>query len=134
MADIEIKGIDELLKNLRKLPERVQNRVVVGAIRASAKPLISEARARVPVNTGNLKKSIGVTKRRSKNKNIIHFSVSPRKGGKYNGFYGHFLEFGTSKMSARPFLRPAFEAKGEETIEAAKQYMAKRIDKELSKL
>lgn len=26
-------------------------------------------------------------------------------------FYGRFLEYGTSKMAARPFLRPAFEAK-----------------------
>ncbi|MNT67142.1 hypothetical protein D3C72_2052590 [compost metagenome] len=26
-------------------------------------------------------------------------------------FYGRFLEFGTSKMAAQPFLRPAFEAK-----------------------
>jgi len=26
-------------------------------------------------------------------------------------FYGRFLEHGTSKMAARPFLRPAFEAK-----------------------
>lgn len=132
--DIEIKGVDELLRKLRQLPEKVQKRVVVGAVRAAAKPLIKEARAKVPVDTGNLKKSIGVTKRRSKNKNIIHFSISPRKGGKYNGFYGHFVEFGTSKMPAKPFLRPAFESKGKETIEAAKQYMARRIDKELKKL
>lgn len=27
-----------------------------------------------------------------------------------NVFYGKFIEFGTSKMKARPFLRPAFDA------------------------
>ena len=26
-----------------------------------------------------------------------------------NGFYGRFLEYGTVKMAARPFLRPAFD-------------------------
>jgi HK97 gp10 family phage protein len=35
-----------------------------------------------------------------------------------DSFYWKFLEFGTNKMAARPFLRPAFEANKEGAIEA----------------
>jgi HK97 gp10 family phage protein len=33
-----------------------------------------------------------------------------------NAFYGRFLEFGTAKMAARPFLRPAFDARSGEAL------------------
>ncbi len=136
MSDVKIsvktEGIDEILRKLKRLPERVQKNVVVGAVRASAKPIIKEARLLVPVRTGTLKKSIGIKKRRSKEKNIISFSVAPLS--KKGGFYGKFVEFGTKKMSAHPFLRPAFEKKGEDSISSAKEYMRKRIDKEIAKL
>ena len=143
--NIEIK-MGDLLKNLQKLPEKVQKRVVNGAIRASAKPIIKEARRRVPVKTGNLKKSIGVTKGKTKG-TIVTYHISPRKGGKYDGFYGKWIEFGhivrekgkskkgkvIGHVPPHPFLRPAFEAKGKEAIIAFKEYMQKRLEKELAK-
>ena len=127
-----ITGLDDVLKKLKALPERVQKNVVTGAIRAGAKPIVKEARALVPKDTGTLKKSIGIKKRRSRDKNIIHFSVAPlvKKGG----WTAHFVEFGTVKMSAKPFMRPAVEKTVDETIKTAQDYMKKRIDKELAKL
>ena len=134
MAEVDVKvDMGDLLKKLRKLPEKVQKKVLVGAVRAGAKPIIKEARRIVPKRTGNLAKSIGVNKRRSKG-TIVHFSVSPRRGGKYDGYYGHFVEFGTKKMAPRPFMRTAFENKGEESIDAVRAYMKKRIEKEIEKL
>ena len=134
MAEVEVK-VDkgEVLRKLHKLPGKIQERVLIGAVRASAKPIIEEARRLVPRRTGNLAKSIGVNKLRTKG-TVVAFAVSPRKGGKYDGYYGHFVEFGTRKMAPRPFLRPAFDRKGKESINAAKEYMAKRIEKELAKL
>lgn len=127
-----VTGLDDVLKKLKALPERVQKNVVTGAIRAATKPIIREARALVPKDSGTLKKSIGAKKRRSKDKNIIHFTVAPlvKKGG----FYAHMVEFGTVKMKAHPFMRPAVEKQSSETINVAKEYMIKRIDKELAKL
>jgi HK97 gp10 family phage protein len=134
--------MQDMLKELQKLPGKVQKRVVNGAVRASAKPIIQEARNLAPVQTGNLRKSIGVTKRRQKG-TIVEYDVSPRERGKYNGFYGLFVEFGhpikdkkgkvVGHAAPHPFLRPAFEAKNEESIEAFKKYMRQRFDKELSK-
>lgn len=128
----EVKGLEDVLKKLKKLPEKIQKRVVTGAIRAGSKPIIQEAKNLVPTKTGTLKKSIGVVKRRSRDKNITHFSVAPLK--KKGGWYAHFVEFGTSKMSAKPFMRPSFEKKGEESIKFVREYMKKRVDKEIAKL
>lgn len=130
---VEVAGMDELLRNLKTLPEKVQKRVLVGGVRAAAKPVLNEAKRLVPKDTGNLKKSIGVTKLRTKKKSLVWFQVSTRKNGKYDGWYGRFIEVGTAKMPAHPFMRPAFEKEGENAIIALKEYVAKRLDKELAK-
>ena len=149
-VEIEMK---DLLKRLKTLPEKMQKRIITGGVRASAKPIIKDARSRIHNRTGILAKSIGVTKRRSKNKNIIVYTISPRvKKGvgttakmgtleykkAMGGYYGMWVELGHPIMKknkkvgfspARPFLKPAFEAKGEEAIKAFKEYVKKRFDK-----
>jgi len=143
MVDVKVSGINEILKKLKKLPIVMQKRVVTGAIRASAAAINKEAKLNVPKDEGDLKKSLSVIKRKTKDKNIIYFSVVPKtkllhkiqdaKGERHYN-YGGLVEFGSSKMSARPYLRPAFESKGAEAISIAKAYMKKRIDKEIAKL
>lgn len=49
-------------------------------------------------------------------------------------FYGRFLEYGTAKMSAKPFMRPAVMNKGAEAINVAKTDLLKRIDAIAQKL
>ena len=51
-----------------------------------------------------------------------------------DAFYARFVEFGTVKMAARPFLRPAFEAKKGEAVDAIKVYLERRIPAEVAKL
>jgi HK97 gp10 family phage protein len=51
-----------------------------------------------------------------------------------DAYYWRFVEFGTSKMAARPFMRPAFEAKKTAAVEAIRQYLAERIPREAAKL
>lgn len=43
------------------------------------------------------------------------------------------LEFGSSKMGAKPFLRPAFEAKKDQVIVVMRQKMAEKIKEFLGK-
>lgn len=143
MVSSEI-NTEKLLKAMKDLPIRVQKNIMVGATRAGANVVRDEAKARVrvsehgqkygkyPHKAGNLKKSIGVTRRRDK-RGIVSFSISPRKGGLSSGFYGKFVELGTSKMSAKPFLRPAAETKVNEVLVASKEYIAKRLPIEVAK-
>lgn len=129
----EFKGLNELLKSLSKFPENIQKNVMNGAIRASTKPLVQAVKRNIDKDTGTLRKSIGVVKRKSKDKTKLRFSVTARRGGKFNGWYMHFLEFGTSKMAAKPAFRPAFENSSDDCIKAAREYIGKRLDKEIAK-
>ena len=122
----------KLIETLQKFPKNIQKNVMVGAVRAGANVIRDEARRKVPIKTGTLKKSIVSIQRKAQN-GLITFSVTPSKGGKNSGWYAHFVEFGTSKMSAKPFMRPAFEQSNNESLEASKKYIAERIPKELAK-
>lgn len=128
-SDIDSK---KLLKALKKLPLNIERNVMVGSTRAGAKVVSDEAKRLVPVKYGRLKKSIGIIKRKTK-RGITSFSISPRRGGKNDGFYGRFIELGTSKMIARPFLRPALEKSVDQVLIASKQYIAERLPKEVAK-
>jgi len=138
---------------LEKLPGVLQEKVVVGATRAAAKVVADEAKARVPEDTGLLKKSIGVAKAKKKDTpdGVVRFYVVPKSKltilekhmvgetefkikGKGRAFHAHFVEFGTVNMPAQPFLRPAMEATKDETVKAFQNYAIKRVDKEVKKL
>ena len=122
----------KLIETLQKFPKNIQKNVMVGAVRAGANVIRDEARRKVPIKTGTLKKSIVSIQRKAQNGQIT-FSVTPSKGKPNDGWYAHFVEFGTSHSSAKPFLRPAFDQSNNESLEASKRYIANRIPEELAK-
>lgn len=83
----------------------------------------------VLVQPGNVGKN--VINKRVKSNLTAEYIVTVR-GKKKNGYaarIGKFLEFGTVKQSATPFLRPAFEANKEQAATAIKDRLEKRIAK-----
>lgn len=48
---------------------------------------------------------------------------------KTHAFYGRFVEFGTSKMAAKPFLRPAYDAARAKAVKAVQERMAVELKK-----
>jgi HK97 gp10 family phage protein len=76
---------------------------------ARAGELVADkARQNVPVKSGKLKASIRVTRLKGDPKqNIRVYAGSRQKGG---AFYAHMVEYGTVKMPAKPFLRPALNS------------------------
>lgn len=68
--------------------------------------------------------------------NTKHNVRKRRAGKKYSAYgdgdayYAHMVERGTVKMSPRPYLRPAFESKKMEAVEAIKTKLAARIEEE----
>lgn len=80
--------------------------------------------SRVLQTPGKLKKSI--KRKRVKLPSSIGVGVysAPIKNGaakKFSVFYWRFLEYGTPKMRAFPFFRPAFDHKKDEALERFKQ-------------
>jgi HK97 gp10 family phage protein len=154
MADLRnIEGLAELDRALHALPGNIAKNVLRGAVGAGAAVIRKEAKSRAPVAEGPQRPDApppGTLQRAIYSKWIRELSdwskqtfiVSVKKGRKYrkagkkytDAFYWWFVENGTSKMAARPYLRPAFEAKKTEAIEAIRDYLAKRIPLEVEKL
>lgn len=139
---------------LEKLPDAIQQKVVVGATRKATSVIAKEAKDNVPERTGLLKKSIGVAKAKKKDTPLHHvkFFVVPKSkilfskkvtladGGtgklkvQANAYYAHMVEYGTKNMVAQPYLRPAMESKADEAVKAFQDYAIKRVDKEIARL
>lgn len=54
----EIRGLPELRRELKALPERLRARALNTALRAGAKVIVAQARANAPARTGALRRNI----------------------------------------------------------------------------
>ena len=157
MAELQhVAGLSELSAALRELPQRIGRNVLRGSVAAAAAVVRAEARNKAPVATGDVAQGHpppGTLRRAIYQKQIRELSdsgrqvffVGVRQGKKYrhqgkkgdksqDAYYWRFVEFGTSKMAARPFLRPAFEQSKMAAVERMKNYMAERIAREVASL
>lgn len=142
--EVKVEGLEALGKALRDFPTVLAQKYLKRATYTAAALIETDAISRAPVLTGLLKSKIAVFKR-SADGNSSHYSIGVRKlrlnrkvkkvlkiTRKANisieiaddAFYWRFLEFGTAKMSARPFLRPAFEAQKENAVEVFRVMLA----------
>jgi HK97 gp10 family phage protein len=147
MADFEVQGLKELNETLQRFPAKLERNILRGAIRAGASVIVEDARRRAPVLSvldprrvfGALAKSIRVRGVQSKNGALVGgvFAGGVADVGRGKGkiqadaFYARFVEFGTAKMAARPFLRPAIDSKTPAAIDATADYIRERADQEL---
>ena len=113
MANIELTGVDEILNRLQQIGANV-GKLENKALKNAAEPVLEDAKVNVPVRTGKLKKGLKITNIKKK-EGIKYILVGVDKGDNSEAFYGKFVEFGTSKRVAHPFLQPAYE-KNKNTI------------------
>jgi HK97 gp10 family phage protein len=120
----QIKGFDDLAAKLREIPKAMRKRVLRNALAAGGRLVRDTARASAPVlqaptpyrTPGLVKKSIVVrtskVARRAGDVGVF-VNVRPAKSGQRGAksrtdpFYWRFVNFGTKKMAARPFLTNA---------------------------
>ena len=96
----------------------------------AAQIVTTNAKLLAPVDTGVLRSSIGYA---TKNQKTQPLSVNPREGEAYVGTatsYAPYVEYGTRRQSAQPFLRPAVNSiKGNSGF--AKKVLNSAMDKAL---
>lgn len=119
MSTRTIAGADELRKSLESLKTNVARSALRHASKKAAVVVERAAEARAPVGDmphktykgrlvapGFLARSIHVAVRYLSRKGAVLARIGPAK----EAFYGtQFVELGTSKMPARPWLVPAYE-------------------------
>lgn len=123
-----VNGLSEIISKLHNLPDKLEKKVLRAAVRQGANIVRDKAREFVRKDTENLKKSIIVSGAKGK-PGTIAYRIKPitRKKGKAV-FYGYFLEYGTSKMAAKPFMRPAYDEAGEDVINKVIDTVKSKID------
>ena len=151
-VSMEVRGLSELTANLRAMPQAMQTRILKGMVATGASVIRKEAIERAPQYTGTvqaghpppgtLKRAIYQTRlvaqctptlevwlvsvRKGKNQQNAgpnHGDAGPMQTNR-DAYYATWIEYGTVKMAARPFMRPAFEAKKQEASNAMRDYVA----------
>jgi HK97 gp10 family phage protein len=115
---IELRGVDQMLNDIRRRLGNASARLESKALRAAAEPMAEDMRKRVKISRRQYKES------RHMQEDIRVSRVVRREGRKYvligptrkTNWRAHFLEYGTSKMPAQPFIEPAFHAKKRESL------------------
>jgi HK97 gp10 family phage protein len=133
-----VQGLDELGKKIKKLIEQADSAQAMAATMKAGEAVADEMRALVAVDTGGLKRSIMVARARKGKKFRHEVRIGPRYP---QGAHAHLVEFGTGArttkprskqalawaggehpvaatgsgaMPAKPFMRPAADASGDE--------------------
>ena len=147
MADVKVKGLADLNKFLQQLPAKVEQSVLRGALRAGANVVMAEAKANVPVDSGQLRDGLKV----STNSRRGRVTAKVKATGKH-AFIAPWLEYGTAahKITAKkgkglffgglfvkgvqhpgsrpkPFMRPALDGRAQDAVVAAAEYMKRRL-------
>lgn len=151
MIEFEIKGAETIREALSRLPWKLETRILRGAVRAATKPVLEEAKANAPVRKGALRDSLRIsTKSKRGEVRARVVAGDNKKGGVY---YATMVEGGTKPHTikarkksltvgggfarsvdhpgakARPFMGPAIREKAQEALDAAADYIRKRLDK-----
>ena len=118
-----VRGLAEVQRTIQRIASDLENTIQSDVLMEAAKKFVVPAiRDRAPVRTGKLRDSITAQLAKSRSGKPI-VKVGPGKGH----FYSKFIEFGTSKVSARPFLRPAFRSVRKEVNKFLKSQIGRAI-------
>lgn len=153
MADLvkfELRGFKELGDKLKDFGPQVAKNGLRSADLAGTKIVLNAAKQTTQWHdaSGLLRSAITISRRRTP-EYIAKYSVvvksklkfvkvrrfsKGRNKGKYTtaappSIYGRFLEYGTSRMKARPWLRPALNEHVPEVIEAIRSGLQRAIDR-----
>lgn len=126
-----------LVAQLRALDDIASESTLRQAAVAGARVIFDEAKVRVPVGVREYERKgttiypgflrdhllIAFDKEQSVEARSASYIVTWSK----EAFYGRFVEHGTSKMAADPFLRPAFDVKKEEADHAIAEVIDRKV-------
>ena len=139
-----IKGLDELVKSLKGLDKQFSHADFQKANVKAAEPVITKAHRIAPVGlTGDYADSIGLVKLGKKSTQLGGVNVGPRRGGGFEGFHGHLIEFGTKQrrtkttganrgvMPKNPVMTRSWEATKNEALGIVTKELQKKAEKYL---
>lgn len=143
MFELNAVDLDKVMKDLREFTPKLQKRGLNQAMRRSMAIVRDDARRRGqaiddPSTPSNIPKEIqtqGMSRRKVRAANAdAGMSVGIRGGARFNKnspypTHWRFVEFGTSNVSARPFMRPALETNIDKVATTFQKELEQIIDR-----
>jgi HK97 gp10 family phage protein len=148
MITIDIKGFETFEKLLKEFPLMVEYKCLKESTRAGAHEIRKAVLGRTPIRQTHHPVKVSVGKRIWRMPGYLYKSLKVMKAkyaGHFKGvtylvvfpskwaFYARFVEKGTSKKSARPFMRPAFDTSIDKSIETQRKVLGRAIAREWKK-
>jgi HK97 gp10 family phage protein len=124
-AAMQMMNPESLTAGLRDLELAVSESILRKAALAGARVFLDEEKLRVPVRTGKGRDSLIIAYEADKSLPgvIASYIVTWTK----EAYYLRFIEYGTSKMAANPFKRPAYDAKKSAAAQAVDEVLNEAI-------
>ena len=144
-ATVRLEGFKELERELDNLSKAAGKGALRRALFKAAQPTAELAQSKAPRLTGRLQQSIVIGAKLNKRQSKLHrsmfrddrSSVELFVGPSYlmgdGGRHGHLVEFGTRKMAAQPFMRPAWDQDQKAMLERLKENLWGEISKAIAR-
>lgn len=139
MAANPLEGVAQLTKQLREIAKLDDGKALRSAVRAGMRPALKRAQQLIPKGENAHKTYKGrlvAPGFASRNLRVItYLSADKQKAGavlsvRSEAFYAvQFVELGTSKRAAQPWLRPAFESTQQQQQTAIKAALVRILRK-----
>ena len=142
MSKIEIAMPTNFLLQISKLADRTDEivpkvleaggEVVLAKVKSNLQSVIGKNTKIQSRSTGELLRSLGLTKARMNRNNNWDIKVGfaePRKNGGSNAKIANILEYGKHGQPAKPFLKPAKSSSRQACIDAMKSTFEEEIKK-----
>ena len=125
MADgtnMELMGMEQLIGEVEKLGQ-AGRQIEDKALKEAGEVVRAAIEQKVPRGkTGTLKDSIKASNVKTADE-IKYVDVSPGK----KAYYSKFVEFGTVKMKAKPFMAPGYETSKDEALATIERELKKGL-------
>lgn len=115
---VKFKGLDKLIREMSEVTKAEFESEVKEAVRRNGAEMQQKAQRLVPVDTGNLKRSITLS--------VVDGGLTAEVETTAN--YATFVEYGTRFMGAQPYMRPSFDQQ-EPTFNEDMERLAKKYTK-----
>lgn len=125
--NITLEGMEDLVRNLEAVSDDIAADLAK-CIRKGGEIIRDAAKANIRSqglhDTGALHDNFSMNTT-EKDRSQVEVTIGPGK----KQFYAYFHEYGTSKMKARPFLRPAYDENIDEVQEKIAEELRKTIER-----
>jgi len=135
---IEVEGLAELQVALRELPDATARNVLRRVAKSVLQPIAQRAQSLAPVEVGRLRRSIVVSDKLTRRQKSQFQRDDPNDVIMFVGAgalaQAHMMEFGTTDISPRPFLRPAWDGGKDKVLQSIKDQLWIEIQKAAARL